>query len=156
MSALMSKQTFESLDDASLLWACIEPVILEVRGKDLSVKNEAYSRLNIGQRALFMFQIFYGHAQNGIVRLFEDLSYLFVSPDVWAELKSSMQYFQAGAMAQFIGDLEHLYHTDGFRGSANAPLIKRYDAIFQETLQNTVRLIGAYIRLHPDIYVHFS
>lgn len=156
MSALINKQTFESLDDASLLWTCIEPVILEVRGKDLSVKNAVYSRLNQGQRALFMFQIFYGHSHNGIARLFEELSYLFVIPDVWAELRSSMQYFQAGAMAQFIGDLEQLYHADAFKESANAPLIKRYDAVFLETLHETVRQIGSYIRRHPDIYVHFS
>jgi hypothetical protein len=51
MLAEIERQCFRSMDDKSLIWACVEPTIREIRGRDMSIKSEAHGRLNRGQQA---------------------------------------------------------------------------------------------------------
>ncbi|OPX87128.1 MAG: hypothetical protein A4E54_01791 [Pelotomaculum sp. PtaB.Bin117] len=62
----MKRQELDMLDDEKTLWICVGPIIRKVRGKDLGKKSQAIMQLNNGQRALFLFQVLYGHANNGI------------------------------------------------------------------------------------------
>ncbi len=66
----MKRQEFNMLDDEKLIWICVEPIIRKVRGKDPGVKSQVIMQLNNGQRALFLFQVLYGHTNNGIPLIF--------------------------------------------------------------------------------------
>lgn len=141
------------MDDASLVWACIEPVIVKVRGKDLTAKMEVYSHLNEAQRALFMFQILYGHALRGIAGVFNELSYLLAIPAVWQELKESLLFFKADAMAKVLGEMERLYRVAGDGLAGAAPQLAGYDATFGTSLEQAVRQVAAYIRVNPGSFL---
>ena len=60
-------QESSKLDDEALIWVCVEPIVQKVRGKDPVIKSQVVMQLNTGQRALFLFQVLHGHANNGIL-----------------------------------------------------------------------------------------
>ncbi|HWQ71980.1 MAG TPA: hypothetical protein VN370_06620 [Desulfitobacteriaceae bacterium] len=62
-----------------------------------------------GQRALFLFQVLYGHANNGIPQFFTQVSYFADRLDIWAALKSRMKYFDDTEMLGLIEKMETAY-----------------------------------------------
>ncbi len=155
--AAIEKNVYSSMDDASLVWACIEPVIAKVRGKDLHAKMEVYSRLNEAQRALFMFQVLYGHSSHGIAGVFCELSYMIAIPAVWAELKESLLYFRADALARVTSEMEQLYHAAGPDGlSKDMPQLRGFDGAFEKALEQAVRCVASCIRENPGRFVQLS
>lgn len=111
MLVTMKQQVFGSLDDDSLIWACIEPTIQKIRGKDFSVKGNVYTELSVGQRALLMFQIIYGHTSNGITEFYCLVPYLPSGRGIWQELKKGMQYFGSYSMLKLLGEMERDYYA---------------------------------------------
>lgn len=159
------QKDFEALDDVSLIWTCIAPAMQQARGKNFAVKSEAYSHLTIGQRALFMFQVMYGHTTKGIEEFYSNLAYLLSNKDVWSQLKKGMQYFGDHNMMQIVERMEVLREsaeqdiilTAGFDRN-----IELYSAIslinksFSDTLLRTIRRVAAYIRDNPDEFVKIT
>ena len=89
----MNQNELASIDDVAIIWKFAEPLIRDVRGKDPSTKKQGFVQLKEGQRALFMFQVLFGHAGNGTRAFFEYVSHLLGSLDVWSALTSAMKYF---------------------------------------------------------------
>lgn len=170
----MNQQVFDSLDDASLIWACTEPTILKIRGKNFTIKTDAYTHLSIGQRALLMFQIMYGHTSTGVVEFYCLIPYLPSKSGIWQELKKGMEYFKDYSMLHLLGEMEGDYYAleekrrrEGIERldicinslDKNAELlssIKQHDIMFHETIQKTIKLIGTYIRNNPTEFIQFQ
>ena len=173
MLVRMERQTFEAMDDASLLWACIEPTIRQIRGRNPAVKTDAYAQLSAGQRALLMFQILYGHSTSGVAEFYCLVPHLPSKEGIWGELKAGMRYFGDRSMVELLGEMEAGYATLARNPAAQAqglgayvggleegsePLlsIRRLDARLLEAVPLAIGLIGAHIRSNPAEFVQFA
>lgn len=172
MLIIMKRRLFYSLDDASLIWTCIEPTIQQIQGKNFAVKSEVSTHLTAGQRALLMFQMLYGHTHNGVAEFYYHVSYLLSKKGVWSEMKNGMQYFRDYSMMQLLGEMEEVYHAleeNNLKGSLELldvnnlikdsklqEVISRHDKMLFEILPQTQKLVSAYIRNNPCEFVQFE
>lgn len=106
MFVKMSRQVFDSLEDAALGEACFEPIIPVIRGKDISVKTQVYEQLGTGQQALFMFYAFYNHAIKSLDEFFWWSAYYLAQPKAWSEVKVGLRYFKADALLKLLDEME--------------------------------------------------
>ncbi|MDP4153845.1 MAG: hypothetical protein Q8865_10500 [Bacillota bacterium] len=160
----VKRKDFEKIDDASLIWMCIEPTIKEIRGKNLAVKQEVYASLNTGLQALLMFQVLYGHTFNGVEEFYTHLSYLLSNDGVWSQLERGMQYFGDMAMVEILQKMHVLFLSINTEKSNNAPgqyaeLSKKMMLInesLSKTMPLTIKLVAAYIRNNKDEYMQVA
>jgi hypothetical protein len=170
MLVFVKRQMFESLDDDALGWTCIEPVIKSIRGKDFAVKSQAYSQLNKGQRALFMFRVFYNHACISLSDFYWWSSYYFAQP-TWSEIKSGLVYFKDDIMYQLLEDMEGILEKKTIQGNKNTSEVAFNEIendlelrssvsllyeTFREIAPQTLKIIGTYIRNNPDEFIQFE
>ena len=83
MIVTMKQAEFDTLSDERLGWACVEPTLLGIRGKDAATKAEAITSLNRSQQALCMFRVFYDHAKDSASEYYYWVSYLLETPGYW-------------------------------------------------------------------------
>ncbi len=146
---LMTQQEFESLDDAALIWRCVEPSIREVRGKDPNTKSQAMQRLNGSQRALFLFQVLYGHAGNGAAAFFAQIAYLAETLDFFSALKSAMKFFNDEEMLRIVEQFERAYSALRQSQPVSPQELAELDQMYSERIPDTLHRTAAYIRTHP-------
>jgi hypothetical protein len=151
MLGMIDRQVFDSLEENALIWACIHPLIHEIRGKDPIIKTEVYSSLTKGQRALLMFQILYGHTSGGAAEFFQMEDLLSIK-GIWNELKKSMQYFGDDAMLSLLSEIEKAYTS----GNTGRNSINAIDRKLQVRLPESIKLICSYIRSNPGEFVRFG
>ncbi len=174
MLAIMNEELFNSLDNASIIWACIEPTVMKIRGKDFKVKRDAYDELTAGQRALLMFQIIYGHSSSGILQFFSYVPYVPSGKGIWHELKKAMEYFKDYSMQEIFAEMEkdyialeeksHVLGTERIDLSISsiedkselALAIGQHDKLYREAIPETIKLIGIYIRNNPSEFVQLD
>ncbi len=158
MLITMTREAFEGLDDMPLIWACIEPTIRQIRGKNPSVKLDAYAGLTKGQQALLMFQILYGHTLQGVESFFLYQSYMLTEKGAWPQMESGMRYFGASEMARFLDEMRAGYeeYEKNPKDAASLAALEGLDARLRENLPAAIRLIGAYIRAHAEEFVDFE
>jgi hypothetical protein len=163
----IERDAFNSMDDIPLIWACIEPTIRQIRGKNLAVKSEVASHLSPGQQALLMFQIFYGHSRDGAAGFFSSVNYLLSSRGFWLELEKGMNYFNDHAMAELIKDMEKAYVILGERQSEQIDIaierdvelkaaINQLDKRLFALIPAAIQLVASNIRTNPAEYVQFD
>lgn len=175
MLVTMRREMFESLDNAALAWACIEPTIQQIRGKPVKLKQQVYARLSGGQRALLMFWVLTGHAQHGVLQFYSEVSYLLAQADIWQEMKAGMGYFGADDMVRLIEEMEALYRAleanplpgdtvwhgaPAEGGLGNQPellaAVDRLDIMLRKIAPAAPQRIGAFIRRAPDQFVRIE
>ncbi len=144
----MKQHELSTLDDAKLVWMFVEPMISKARGKDPDIKAQVFKSLNDGQRALFMFQVLYGHAANGIFPFFSYVSFLTDRLDIWSALKSAMNYFDDTEMLSLVEKMETAYFAVSSQDK-NTPAMNELDKLYIEMLPRTLNRIGACIRNNP-------
>ena len=66
----IKRQELQNMDDNALIWVCVQPVILKMRGRNFSIKHEVYEPLSKPMRALVMMQILLGHSSGGAAEFF--------------------------------------------------------------------------------------
>jgi hypothetical protein len=172
MLVIINRQVYNSLDDISLIWTCIEPTIKQIRGKNFMIKREFSSHLSSGQRSLLFFQILFGHTVNGVIEFYNHLSYLLSEKGVWSELKKGMEYFGEYSMVNLISEIEDTYHTieenyckegsewlDITNINKDSELKIKIDTLnkcLSELLPAVIKSISLYIRNNPDEFVRFE
>ena len=144
----MEQNELSSLEDEKLVWRFVEPIIHQTRGKTPSIKSQVYMSLNDGQRALFMFQVMYGHAGNGISQFFSHISYLTDRLNLWLALKSAMKYFNDTDMVGFVEKMEIAYFDQSSQAK-NIPTLDELDQLYRELIPQTLKRIGTCIRNNP-------
>lgn len=165
MRICLNQEAFLGYDDRTLLWTCIEPVIVKLRGRSYAFKSEFADALTRGQRALLMYEVLLGHASGGVLPFFENMSYLLVHEGFWAELRRGAGYFQDETLLRYITDLENLHGsyctaageltTSGAK-QAIAREAERLDGLFAETFAASAARIAARIRENPSDFVDFA
>lgn len=171
MLVTMKRKDFKSLEDISLIWACIEPTIQQVRGRNFAVKSEVYATLNRGQRALLLFQMLYGHTATGVDEFYTHMFYLLSNEGVWSQLRKGMQYFGAYDMEQLIEQMEMVFqsrHSGELDKSAEQQKVlftedditaemsstsSLLNKTFRDLLPMTIKLVATYIRDNESEYV---
>lgn len=176
MLVTMKRPVFDTLDDVALGWACIEPTIQQIRGKELNVKSQVYAQLTAGQRGLLMFWVLYGHARNGVAQFYSEVEYLLAHADLWSELKLGLSYFGDDAMLRLIEKMEGVYSVlvaknrlggaelrsacaQNLHGDSELPAtvaVDRLDVMYNETAPATLKRISAYIRKNPGEFVQIE
>jgi|AGTN01.2.fsa_nt_gi hypothetical protein len=169
MRVEMKRQAFDSLDDISLIWACIEPAVRRLQGKSFPVKSAVFSELTGDQRALLMFQILYGHMSGGLAAFFRQLSYLLIKKEVWSEMKAGMRRFGDGEMLRLIGEMEEAFDRlsengkrdmerpdDVCGGDGLQVKIAAIETALMDRLPEAAKRIGAYIREYRDQFVQMA
>jgi len=154
MLAKMNRSMFDALDDASLIWACVEPIIARMRGREHAVKESLYARLSASQRALMMFQVLRGHSSSGLEEFFRLVPYLPSHECIWQELQKAVKTFGDDAFAQLLREIEIEYQgNQGSNGddiltksSAYIQAAGEYDLLFRKAIAGADAIIAARIR----------
>jgi hypothetical protein len=139
----MDFKELDVMSDEALIVLCVAPVIRATRGRDPETKARVFQNLRAGQRALFLFQVLYGHAGQGIGPFFEHISYLTEALDVWSALKSAFRYFGDAEMLALVEEMEAAFSRKG-----DLPL-KELDARYAAQISVTIHRIATRIRNHP-------
>lgn len=151
----MTKNELTKLNDEQLIWACAQPLIWQVRGKDPLTKAQYMKTLSDAQRALFLFQVMFGHAHHGMKLFFEQIAYIAESMDFWAALKSSMKYFNDEQMLSLVGKMERAYIALK-QGENCSAVLNELDGQYDQRIPSTVKLIGSYIRNNSADFIEFD
>jgi hypothetical protein len=97
-----------------------------------------------------MFQVLHGHADRGILQFFRQISYLTEMLDVWAALKSAMEFFGEPEMLELISKMESAFDGTATPGER---ALDALDIAYSEQIPKTVRRIGSRIRKHPAVFL---
>ncbi|MEK4510593.1 hypothetical protein [Paenibacillus sp. FSL K6-2524] len=164
----MKREVFDSLADERLGWACMEPTFMQIRGKDISVKSEAISKLTEGQRALCMFRVMYDHAKNSASEYYAWICYLLDIPDFWSGVMNGLNFFRDTSMIALLNQTKEVLETRNLklgRQWSDATLldldrdnellntISRLFESFQEIAPASLKQISTYIRSNPQEFV---
>jgi hypothetical protein len=154
---MMKRAEFETLDDSSLVRACLEPVIGQIKGKDLNIKSKAYSQLNAGQRALLMFWVLYGHSQNGVRQFYGEVGYLLDQPGVFGEFIRAAEYFQDASMRDLVTGMEEFYAaaSQGAKCDTEEEL-DRLDEKCRLVSPSSLKLASNYVRQNADLFLEIE
>lgn len=148
----MKIQELMGLEDDKLIWACVEPVMQKVRGRSGLEKLQVFRNLGDGQRALFMFQVMYGHMQHGTDVFYDHISYLAEQMNIWSALKSGMRYFGLEEMMVLIGRMEDNYACKE-DGCADKKITEELDDIYRKLIPAAVKVVAERVRSHPDDFL---
>ncbi len=146
----MNQNEINQLSDKQLIWACAQPLIWQVRGKDPLTKAQYMKTLSEAQRALFLFQVMFGHAHHGMALFFQQIDYIAESMDFWAALKSAMRYFEDADMLALIKIMESAYSA--FKQESLISL-DELDEQYNLRIPATLGLIGNCIRNNPAAFM---
>lgn len=155
MLVTVKRKDFEAMNDPSLIWTCIEPTIQKIRGKNFTIKSEAYLQLNEGQKALLMIQILYGHTLHGVEEFYSHLSYLLSNKGMWSQLKNGMLYFGAYDMIRLLDEMNTVYDDLKTGKLPSYSTLSRLDVLLNEILPSVISMVGSYIRSNPEQFVQF-
>jgi len=157
----MHQRDFDTLDDRTLGWKCIEPAIREIQGKNLTIKSQVYAQLTAGQKSLLLFWILYGHTQYGVIQFFNEMDYLLTGRNIWVEFRHRLQLFEMHNLPDLINEMESIYqaHVKEFSHTLDdmnsvAQKAARLDAEISEIMPDVFKKIAEYIRNNPDDFVH--
>jgi hypothetical protein len=165
----MKRDDFGTLDGIPLIWACIEPTIQKVRGKNFAIKSDVYAQLTDGQRALLMFQILYGHTLHGVEEFYIYHSYMLLNKGTRSQMINGMNCFGASGMVRFLDELHATYerfHDDMEQRNAqfddvknDTPLytsLNRLNVLLRECLPETINLVSSFIQDNAEQFVKFD
>ncbi|MFD0697561.1 hypothetical protein ACFQZT_26135 [Paenibacillus sp. GCM10027628] len=156
----MDRKDWESFGDVELFMSCMEPTVLQVRGKDPAVKSQVISQLNSGQQALFMFRLLYP-ATNSAVDYYSWISYLLEQPNYWVGIIDGLRFFGDTSMIRLLEETAGILkaRTNEISSEDKIELQAKITPLF-EKFQNTVpdylQQISSYIRSNPEEFVQFK
>ncbi len=175
MIVQIKKQEFDSLADEALLNACFKPLILEYKKRmakqpeDREISKELfYKELTTGQKALFVFHVYYDHAIESKAEFYWWSAYFMAQPKIWSAIKTGLQYFGEeylyllleetelvlkkyncpNTLEKFAVTREDLDDNGELSESINPLHIK-----FNETARLTIKRISDFIRYKHDNFL---
>lgn len=148
----MKRQEMNRLDDESLIWACMEPIMTQTAGKEPAEQAKLLSSLNDAQRAMFLFQIFYGHADSGLAILYDRMDALMDKADLWTGVEIGLLYFNDEPMLEVLKEMEKGWYQ--YRNEPNASgTIEELSEAYRKLVPETQKKIADYIRKHPSEFL---
>jgi hypothetical protein len=168
MLVKMKHQEFNSLDPITLAQKCIEPTLQQLHAiLPPTERWQIISQLTPGQQALFLFHVLYDHAGDSAADLYICVSQLLAEPHKWSAIKASSRYFGDDSMLQLLEQLEvtlqSRHQKESIEQAALPWDLDRYpqlntslmqlNATYHEIALTSLKLMGTYIRNHPDEFV---
>ncbi|OMF21465.1 hypothetical protein BK133_28270 [Paenibacillus sp. FSL H8-0548] len=151
----------QDLNSELLSWLCVKPILESVRGKDSTIKADAYNRLNEGQRALYIFYAFHNHSKSSILEFYWFSSYFISDLKGWPTLTNGLLFYGEESLVQICHDMKELVEfvnlqSDGSWRQAmasdldeNPELLARVTALFDlylPTAEQCISHMNQYIR----------
>jgi len=168
MFVTLSKIKFNSLSDADLCWACIEPSILAYKqSKGIDFTESHYRNLSKGQQALFMYTVYFKHALSSKEEFYWWTVHLLIFRNAWTELKKALQFFNDQAMIHQLEQfISHIQSWDIEGENPSLSLLKK-DLVLQSMVvssfnaaqklsQQTTSSISNYIRHHVSEFIQLK
>ncbi|MED4726899.1 hypothetical protein P9597_01880 [Aneurinibacillus migulanus] len=173
MFVQMRRQEFDLLENTKLGEACFEPII-RVYKMEQNLKNDKtvfYKRLTKGQQALFMFHVYYNHANKSLSELYWWSAYFLAQPEIWSEIKVGLRYFKDDAMLLLLEEIEAVLKRHNHPSSLEEFTVSRDDldrnqeliesintlnAMFHKIAPLTLKRIGTHIRSNSDEFVQIK
>lgn len=167
----MRREELDALSDERLGWACMEPTFQLIRGKSPTIKSEVISTLTEGQRALCMFRVMYDHSCNSAGEFYAWLAYMQELPGYWSGVMEGLRFFGDHGMILLLQDTKGLLErrneelgqqwgdvaiTDLDREPELLDMISGLFKRFQNIAPESLKLIGDYIRTHPEEFVELE
>lgn len=162
----IKRQTFETLEPDALAMACMEPIFVQIRGKNPAVKAQVYAQLTRGQQALLMFRVLYDHARNSADEFYWWFSDLLSQPKTWDAIQAGLQYFGDADLPPLLQEIAgFLVARKNERAALLVDLeqdpellsvVSQFHARFLQAAQTTLCRITEHIRLNPDQFVSHS
>ncbi|MGM0879160.1 MAG: hypothetical protein ACQEWV_32110 [Bacillota bacterium] len=95
MIVKMKRQKLDMLTQEAICKACFEPLILVYKnrmaeqsiGDKTMVKEQFYKELTQGQRALFVFKVYYDHASESLTEFYWWSAYFMAQTKIWSAIK---------------------------------------------------------------------
>lgn len=88
----MPFQELMTMEMNQLGWKCVEPMLIQVRGKSPQVKEEIYSRLSTAQKAIFLFFAFHNHVDSP-EDLYRYTHYYNTDVRIWPALLEGLRFY---------------------------------------------------------------
>ncbi|MBT2284891.1 hypothetical protein J7E78_15215 [Paenibacillus polymyxa] len=107
----------EDIHSKQLSWLCIEPMLVSVRGKDMTAKTELYRQLNEGQQALFLFYSYHNHTKS-LAEFYWFSAYNITQIKSWNGIKNGMRFFHLDEMVTVMDQIECLITDQNKVGEA--------------------------------------
>ncbi|MGM0890530.1 MAG: hypothetical protein ACQEW5_27240 [Bacillota bacterium] len=149
MIVQIKKQEFDSLGDEALLNASFKPLILEYKKRmakqpeNSSISKELfYKELTTGQKALFVFHVYYDHASESLAEFYWWSAYFMAQPKIWSAIKAGLQYFKDESMYLLLEETELVLKRH------NCPNTLDEFTVTREDLDNSIELYASINPLH--------
>ncbi|MEK9198228.1 hypothetical protein ACH0B5_13690 [Ureibacillus sp. 179-F W5.1 NHS] len=173
MLVIMKREEFDSLADEALFHACFKPLILEYK-KRMAQENSTmekvhfYKELTSGQKALFVFHIYYDHAIESVIEFYWWSAYFIAQPKIWSAIKTGLQFFGEGTMYQLLEETESVLKRYSGPSSLEKFVVNREDlnnnkelsksiqplySKFNEIANLTIKRISDFIRFNHEYFV---
>ncbi|MGG3624551.1 hypothetical protein ABES25_13430 [Bacillus gobiensis] len=149
MIVQMKRQEFDSLADKALFNACFKPLILDYKSRmakenSSMVKELYYNELSTGQKALFVFHMYYDHAIESKTEFYWWSAYFMAQPKIWSAIKTGLQYFREEPMYLLLEETELVLKR------YNCPNTLEKFAVTREDLDSNRELSASINSLYVD------
>ena len=158
---------------------CFEPLIKiykkqvseETNLKTSQIKEQFYEQLTEGQKALFMFYVYYNHVSKSIYEFYWWSAYFMAQPKSWSALKAGISYFRDESMLLLLEKIELELKKHKFPNSLDNFTITREDlnqnkelhtsikslhVIFENTSPLTINNINDYIEKNLQEFLNIE
>jgi hypothetical protein len=173
MLVQMKRQEFDSLAGEALFNACFKPLILDYKSRMAKenspmVKELFYKELSTGQKALFVFHMYYDHAIESKAEFYWWSAYFMAQPKIWSAIKTGLQYFGEEPMYILLEETELVLKRYNGPNTLEKFTVTREDLVsngelsasidpvhikFNETASLTIKRISDFIRYNHENFV---
>jgi len=157
---MRAELTNDALESNALSWLCVEPMLLSVRGKSMTLKQEVYNQLNEGQQALYMFYAFHNHVKT-IPEFYWYSAYYIDELKAWGHIKNGVRFFNDLSMVSLLEKMELLLGSRNREAKLSDLEIDKelYESVremfeqYQIFVQSTINKMNEYVRTHQDDFI---
>lgn len=173
MIVQMKRQEFYSLADKDLFSVCFKPLILDYKSRmakenSSMVRELFYKELTTGQKAFFVFHVYYDHAIESKAEFYWWSAYFMSQPKIWSAIKTGLQYFGEEPMYLLLEEIELVLKKNNYSNTLEkfsatredldsngelSDLINRFHIKFNETARLTIMRISDFIRNNHENFL---
>ncbi|MBK3493860.1 hypothetical protein JFL43_03100 [Viridibacillus sp. YIM B01967] len=141
----MKKKDIDLITCSDLSQKCFEPLIdFYKRGVSKETnftqfKEQFYKQLSEGQRALFMFYVYYNHTSKSLIEFYWWNAYYMAQPKSWLALKASARYFKDESMLLLLEKIELVLKQHNHPNTLEAFTVTREELGKNKELQASIR-----------------
>lgn len=146
MIVRIKRQELNNLADEALFHACFKPLILDYKRRmakenSLLVKEHFYQELSTGQKALFVFHMYYDHASESEEEFFWWSSYFIAQPKIWLSIKTGLKYFRAESMYLLLEEIESILKKYNYHNTLEEFAVTREDLHSNRELSASINVL---------------